>query len=109
MTGTFASIRGADTTNRYGGDKFVIMLPLTDRVENATLMAIEIDGRPNEPYILCGHKIAMGDSLGMAIYPSMERRLIELLKKADTTMYCARSMGHTTRITIIATIEQPAI
>lgn len=99
------SVRGADTACRYGGDEFVIMLPIVESLENATLLAAEIGKRLSEFYILDDHNIHMGISQGMAIYPDDGNTLDELIKKADIAMYRAKGKEHSIRITAIP--EQP--
>jgi diguanylate cyclase (GGDEF)-like protein len=95
------SVRGADTACRYGGDEFVIMLPIIESADSATLLAAEIGKRLTESYILDGHNIHMSVSLGMAIYPDDGKTLDELIKKADIAMYRAKGKVHSTRITAI--------
>ncbi len=86
-------IRGADTACRYGGDEFVIMLPLIDNSHTAAALAVEIGGRLSEPYILDGHKIHMAVSVGLAVYPGNGKTFDELIRQADHAMYRAKATG----------------
>ncbi len=87
------AIRGADTACRYGGDEFVIMLPLIDNPHTANALAVEIGGRLSEPYILDGHKIHMAVSVGLAVYPGDGKNFDELIRQADFAMYHAKTTG----------------
>lgn len=95
-------IRGADTACRYGGDEFVIMLPVIDSPNIAAALAVEIGGRLGEPYIIDGHKIHMAVSVGVAVYPGDGQTFDELIKQADAAMYRTKGTGNDTSIT-----EQP--
>ena len=87
------AIRGADTACRYGGDEFVIMLPLIDNLHTVTALAVEMGGRLSEPYILDGHKIHMAVSVGLAVYPGDGKTFDELIRQADLAMYRAKATG----------------
>jgi diguanylate cyclase (GGDEF)-like protein len=93
------SIRGADTACRFGGDEFIIMLPVIDSPNIATALAEEISGRLNQPYIIDGHKIHMAVSVGVAVYPGDGQTFDELLKQADVAMYRTKGTGDGTSIT----------
>lgn len=95
-------IRGADTACRYGGDEFVIMLPVLNSPTTATALALEIGRRLGEPYIIDDHCIQMAVSIGVAVYPGNGQTLDSLMKHADSAMYRTKGNGHGTAIT-----EQP--
>ncbi len=95
-------IRGADTACRYGGDEFVVMLPVINSPAIATALASEIGRRLGEPYIINGHRIQMAVSIGVAVFPDDGQTFDNLMKQADTAMYRTKSLGHGTTIS-----EQP--
>ncbi len=95
-------IRGADTACRYGGDEFVVMLPVINSPTIATALASEIGRRLGEPYIINGHRIQMAVSIGVAVFPDDGQTFDNLMKQADIAMYRTKSLGHSTTI-----FEQP--
>ncbi|MHB8744816.1 MAG: diguanylate cyclase domain-containing protein [Sulfuricaulis sp.] len=95
-------IRSADTACRYGGDEFVIMLPVIDNPGIASALAMKIGVRLCEPYHIDGHEIHMACSIGIAVYPGNGQTFEELIKQADVAMYSTKGTGTITRI-----VEQP--
>ena len=85
--------RAADTACRYGGDEFVIMLPVIENPGIATALAAEIGKRLCEPYLIDGHLIQMSVSIGVAVYPGDGQTFDHLLKQADIAMYHAKRAG----------------
>jgi diguanylate cyclase (GGDEF)-like protein len=92
-------IRGTDSACRYGGDEFVIILPVIDSPPIATALAAEIGRRLCEPYIVDGCHIDMSVSIGVAVYPGDGQTFDGLMKQADIAMYRAKQAGHGTLIT----------
>ena len=85
-----ASVRGADTVGRQGGDEFLyLMLEVKDDadVANAAAKLIENIAQPCE---FDGLKLAVKPSIGIAIYPEDGNSGNDLLKNADSAMYKAK-------------------
>jgi diguanylate cyclase (GGDEF)-like protein/putative nucleotidyltransferase with HDIG domain len=84
------SIRDADRAFRYGGDEFVVILPLTT-TDDARVVADRVRQRiademeKGESPVTC--------SIGLASYPSDGVVSIELVTVADTALYFAKSTG----------------
>ena len=82
--------RSMDTSARYGGDEFALVLPETELVA-ATLVARRIcrslanDGR--EP------KLSV--SIGVAVYPKDGKSIDALLSAADAALYSMKARAHT--------------
>lgn len=88
-----AALRHSDLIARIGGDEFVLLqAELTDQLEASTLAnkVIEI---LSAPYDLQGEKVALGVSVGIAIYPDNGDTLEQLLDQADQAMYQVKQQG----------------
>jgi diguanylate cyclase (GGDEF)-like protein len=82
--------RQSDTVARLGGDEFGVVLPdVKDRAgveHHAGRISAEIDA----PLVFEGQTLALGASLGVAVYPEDGTEVPELIDKADQAMYAAK-------------------
>ena len=84
-----SQVRKADTVARLGGDEFAIILDsLTDtqvgQIADKLVIAIK------EPFLLAGHEINIGISMGIASYPMHGQDCTTLVNRADIAMYEAK-------------------
>lgn len=88
------ALRDVDIIARYGGDEFVIVLPLTP-VEAALKIAERIQEDINNHLFLKdeGLSLKVSASFGIAGYPEHAKDEIELLRLSDQAMYTAKSLG----------------
>ena len=89
------NVRGIDLACRFGGEEFVVVMPDTDgqiaeRV--AERIRAEIAGRPF-PVGRDGRSIEVTVSVGVAAMLPARDRVADLLKRADTALYEAKSGG----------------
>ncbi|MGH9194243.1 MAG: EAL domain-containing protein [Acidimicrobiia bacterium] len=85
-------VRAGDTLARLGGDEFSLLMPRTNRVEDAAKVADKIKGAFKEPFHIDRHEIHVTASLGISLYP-FDGDAEQLLIHADAAMYRAKELG----------------
>lgn len=88
-----AVLREVDTLARQGGDEFIIVLPQVATTEDATVVAKKILDAVFENYLIEGHEISVGASIGVSFYPDDGNSVEVLLRQADKAMYAAKMEG----------------
>ena len=94
-------VREQDTIARLGGDEFVVMLehlpaPADDARGNARRVGDKILDALNQPYDLGGLPYASTPSIGLTLFSGKDDSIDEILKRADSSMYAAKSAGRNT-------------
>ncbi|MGI4746222.1 MAG: putative bifunctional diguanylate cyclase/phosphodiesterase [Janthinobacterium lividum] len=85
--------RHEDILARLGGDEFALVIsPLPTRIALAEMAARVVDllGRP---YLVDGHLVNIGASVGVAVSPDDGTRYDKLLRSADLALYDAKNSG----------------
>ncbi|BAE52421.1 sensor domain-containing protein [Paramagnetospirillum magneticum] len=90
------TLRRSDTVARLGGDEFVVVLTHFQSTTELAEVAEKISAALDEPVELSGHKVHVGASIGIAIYPDDGDNFNALMKDADTAMYRAKQKGRNT-------------
>ena len=85
-------LRKSDTVARLGGDEFAILLPETD-MEDALQIADKISKAFASPFVIEGHNLNVGISIGMVEFPLHGHNVTELVQHADVAMYHAKRQG----------------
>jgi diguanylate cyclase (GGDEF)-like protein/PAS domain S-box-containing protein len=89
-----AAIRDSDTAGRMGGDEFTILLDNISRPEDATAVADKIRSSLAESIeIPSGARVAVGASVGIAVFPDDGADGETVLKAADSAMYAIKLSG----------------
>ena len=83
-------VRKSDTISRLGGDEFTVVLSEIDDERNAVDIAKKILKQFEEPYIVRGHSVEIGNSIGIAVYPNDALSAEDLIDCADKAMYHAK-------------------
>ena len=86
-------LRSRDTLARNGGDEFVVVLERLENVDVAIHVAKKIINSLTETFEIQAHKIHIGTSVGISIYPADGKTSSILLRNADTAMYKAKKSG----------------
>jgi diguanylate cyclase (GGDEF)-like protein/PAS domain S-box-containing protein len=94
-------IRKSDTVARLGGDEFTVILPGLDSHYDkiaVSLIAEKIIDKLSKEILIDGHKLYIGASIGIAIYPQHGEEGITLNKHADIAMYQAKEQGRSQHV-----------
>lgn len=104
---------------RMGGDEFCFVLEASSKKE-AIHFCKHILAMVDEPFTIHGHKLSVGGSMGIAMYPEHGSVTQQLLQHADVAMYAAKrnGSGHTmyseeinqsslNKLNLIAMIKHP--
>ncbi|HEX20455.1 MAG TPA: bifunctional diguanylate cyclase/phosphodiesterase [Acidiferrobacteraceae bacterium] len=81
--------RKTDTVARLGGDEFGVLLPETN-IEQATALVQKVVNEFNQPFIVEGHNLSIGISMGICESPMHGDDVNILLQYADVAMYMAK-------------------
>lgn len=100
-------LRDIDTLARLGGDEFVLVLEQLAEDGDAEGVARAIIQRLTRWFRLSnGHKVSVGVSIGISIYPDDGDDADALLRRADVALYRAKSAGRGTMKFAHEIIEQ---
>jgi diguanylate cyclase (GGDEF)-like protein/PAS domain S-box-containing protein len=86
-------LRESDTVARIGGDEFIILLPVIEVEQDAARVGKKILAALNRPFELAGHRLKIGSSIGVAVYPDHGSEEKLLVRSADIAMYHAKNNG----------------
>jgi diguanylate cyclase (GGDEF)-like protein/PAS domain S-box-containing protein len=88
-----ACVRKTDTVARIGGDEFAIVQSGGELPIGSTSLAARLIESISKPYLIDGHQLAIGTSVGIAIAPEDGNDPETLLKNADLALYRAKTDG----------------
>ena len=86
-------LRGGDTLSRFGGDEFTLLLPEVRTRDDVVVIASKILDRLNGPFVIDGHELFVGASIGIAMYPEAGDSEESLIQNADIAMYHVKGRG----------------
>jgi diguanylate cyclase (GGDEF)-like protein len=89
-----STLRDTDVLARLGGDEFaVIQAGCEDQRSSSIDLAARISKLIAEPFLLPGHRVEIGTSIGIAMAPEHGSDEEQLLKEADLALYRSKSAG----------------
>ena len=90
------SVRETDTVARLGGDEFAVVQVGVEQPESAEALCRRLIDAVSAPYVLEGHEVTVGVSIGVALSPADGEASEVLLKHADIALYRAKTDGRGT-------------
>lgn len=85
-----ACVRETDTVARVGGDEFLVIASGIGSAEDASRIAANLLASMREPMIHNGNRMAVGASVGIALFPDHAEDIDRLVKLADEAMYSVK-------------------
>jgi len=86
-------VREVDTVARMGGDEFTAILEGISGEADVAVVANRIVESIGTPFEIGPHRISIGASIGITLYPLDDQDIAELLRHADKAMYAAKHQG----------------
>ncbi len=87
------SVRETDTVARFGGDEFIVILTHVTDDSAAGRIAEAILERLPRPIALADQEVAVGCSIGIAVYPADGDTPEQMIDQADAAMYLVKRAG----------------
>ncbi len=102
-------LRPEDTFARFGGDEFTILLESRSTLDQAITVAQDIQTALKQPFELAHHTVFTETSIGIVSSTTTYEHPHELLRDADTAMYCAKARGKNSYVVFDQTMRNQAV
>ncbi|CZF78476.1 Cyclic di-GMP phosphodiesterase Gmr [Grimontia celer] len=89
----FMATQSPNKAFRFGGDEFVVCLPDVITQDGAYRSASVYLDAINQPYLIDGHDIQIGASIGISTIRDHGFTLLDIIQQADIAMYHAKESG----------------
>lgn len=86
-------LRPDDTVARVGEDRFLMLLPFLQRIEDVAKVLDRVRSCLDQPLVVRGQEVFVTASAGIAIFPEDGHRGIDLLRNAASALARAKDMG----------------
>ena len=90
------AIGTAGQIGRLGGDEFEAVLPGEEEEGRLAAFAEQIIQQVSKPYLIRGHSISIGASVGIAVARPGRTYAEQLIRDADVALYAAKAAGRGT-------------
>ena len=84
------TVRASDTVARLGGDEFAIVLAEMEDPDEVDVAAERVLRAFADPFAVAGAPLALGASVGQAVWPDDAAEVEALMRHADAAMYRAK-------------------
>jgi diguanylate cyclase (GGDEF)-like protein/PAS domain S-box-containing protein len=88
--------RQRDMAARLGGDEFAILAPDLKSPQELAVLAQRVIETVSEPYMIEGHALTVGATIGIAVAPTDGLDADRLMRNADLALYRGKSEGKST-------------
>ena len=102
-------LRVGDTFARLGGDEFSVLLDEVVQLEEVEEVADRIQFALGSPFVVEGHEVFCGVSLGISMSAPSYQKAEDLLRDADSAMYQAKALGGTRKVVFRPDMHQSAL
>jgi diguanylate cyclase (GGDEF)-like protein len=85
--------RNADTLVRLGGDEFAVVLNHQLDKQQISALSQRLVTLMGQPFLVSGHQVDIGASIGIAALGDMTSNVNDLLKHADLALFEAKKLG----------------
>ena len=103
----FRAVVGKDgIVGRLGGDEFAIILPRVRNTSEASLIAEKIVKEVSEPYLIEGHDLFIGASIGIAMIGVDGDDHSILMSNADLALYEAKDRGRGMQVVFLPSMRR---
>jgi diguanylate cyclase (GGDEF)-like protein len=88
------ALRSSDSLARFGGDEFIMLLEDVEGDEELRLAVDRVRAAvTSAPFIIDGRPHALAMTIGVVRADGSQRSRDDLIRDADTAMYCAKQLG----------------
>jgi diguanylate cyclase (GGDEF)-like protein len=90
-----ACTRDDDTVARLGGDEFAVLIDSASATADAERVSERLAGALTDPFVIEGHELHLGASIGRAVFPIDSEDADGLLRCADAAMFAVKRDSRT--------------
>jgi diguanylate cyclase (GGDEF)-like protein len=89
-----ACTRASDSVARLGGDEFAVLIDAPTSAPDADALEERFSQAFSRPFMIGGHELRLGASIGRAVFPRDADSADNLLRRADESMFEVKRDHH---------------